>query len=155
MLKSKEIKEYKEVLFKKQQGKCLLCLLDLDEDIQKNHLDHSHDLKGINAGKCRGLLCNLCNVLEGIIRHKFLRSGLASKGVDMHDWIRRCVTYTEQDHSENRIHPMYLNDLVKQFSRMNKPEQKELLAELGYFEDGTKAFLVKTYRKLLRKKLTE
>ena len=84
-----------------------------------------------------------------------MRSGLASKGVDMHEWLIRCVEYTQVDYSDNRIHPKYLTDKVKQFSRLNKPEQQFELALLGYKEDGTKAELIKVYRKLLRTALTK
>ena len=38
MLKTKEIKEFKEELFNAQNGICSLCRLELDSDIQKKSL---------------------------------------------------------------------------------------------------------------------
>ena len=156
MLVGKELKEYKVELYKIQNGICKLCKTNLDSDIQKNHLDHDHALEGINAGKVRGLLCHNCNVLEGIVRHKFNRSGLVRKGVHYESWLSSLMEYITSDNSDSRIHPGYLKDMVKKFSNLNKEEQQKILIEeFNITIDGTKQFLTKEYRKLLKSKLTK
>lgn len=145
--------EEKEKLYWKQNCKCSLCGLDLDQNIQKNHLDHDHSLKGQNAGKVRGLLCVYCNVLEGEVLHKFSSSGLKSKGIDHIEWLKSLIDYYEQDLSENNIHPKYVPDKIKKFKSLNKPEMLIELESIGSIvpEKSTKADLIELYRKDFRK----
>jgi hypothetical protein len=49
-------------LFKGQQGKCAICLEDIDES-GSTHVDHCH-----KTGKIRGLLCSGCNTGIGMLR---------------------------------------------------------------------------------------
>lgn len=116
----------KERLFVLQNGKCPLCGRDLNPDILSNHLDHDHALTGPNAGKVRSLLCVYCNSLEGQIKHKFDSSGLKSKGIEITDWLDSLSKYYKTDISSNNIHPNFVNDLTKMFSRLNISEMDEL-----------------------------
>lgn len=151
MLKNKDVNAYKEELYEIQNGKCVLCKNDLDKDIYKNHLDHDHALHGTNAGRCRGLLCILCNPLEGIIKHKFERSGLVSRGVNYVEWLENMLDYIKKDSSGNKIHPNFIGDKVKEFSRKDKNSMINELQDLGLVGImGTKAELVKTYRRTIR-----
>lgn len=155
LLTPKHLKLEKIERFNQQQGKCKLCNRDLDPDIQRNHLDHDHSLEGPEAGKVRGLLCSFCNVLEGQIKHKFNSSGLNSRNVCIKSWFANYIDYLNQDISKNNLHPQYVPDKVKKFSRMNKDEMLEELAAIGVvIEDkATKQNLVELYRKELRKYL--
>lgn len=138
--------------YNSQGGLCCICKRELNSDITSNHLDHDHDLDGLNAGRIRGLLCNLCNSLEGQVKHKFDRSGLKSKDIDMFVWVQSLVDYWNLDNSNAYIHPKYIPDKVKQFNRLSKDEMIAELHKIGLVYDikDTKADLVKKYRKQLR-----
>lgn len=149
----KEMVAEKERLYWKQNCKCPLCGLDLNSNIQSNHIDHDHNLDGHNAGKVRGLLCILCNPTEGEIMHKLKSSGLIAKDVDPIKWLKSLIQYYESDLSENNIHPNYIVDKIKKFKLFNKPEMIEQLEEIGTSipEKATKADLIELYRKDFRK----
>ena len=155
LLTGKLYKEEKEKLYQAQNGLCPCCKRPLDEDIQKNHLDHDHALEGDNAGKVRGLLCNLCNAAEGQMKHKFNRSGLKGREVDYLEWRESLLTYLKNDYTKNNIHPNFIGDKSKEFSRLGKPE---MIAEMNaygftYSEDDSKPKLVASFKKQLRKSL--
>lgn len=154
LLSGKSFKQEKEKMYKAQKGLCCICKLELDKDVQKNHLDHDHSLSGPEAGKVRGLLCALCNAAEGQMKHKFNRSGLKSK-VEYITWMENLLFYLKQDSSENPIHPQYIIDKSKEFSRMSKEEMIEEMTINGfeYLETDTKTELTKRYKKALRKSL--
>ncbi|ANM46501.1 endonuclease VII [Morganella phage vB_MmoM_MP1] len=154
LLTGKLYKEEKESMFKAQQGLCLICGLELDKDVQKNHLDHDHALDGDKAGKVRGLLCNLCNGTEGQMKHKFNRSGLKSK-IDYIEWMENLLSYLKSDYTQNNIHPQYVVDKSKEFSRLSKDDMISIMQceNFEYNETDTKTDLVKKYKKYLRKSL--
>lgn len=155
LLTAKTFKDEKFKLYHAQNGECRICKRPLNEDIYSNHLDHDHALDGPRAGKVRGLLCNLCNGAEGQIKHKFERSGLKGKNVDMIEWLESLIEYHKADVSENPIHPNFVPDKVKWFSRLNKTEMINELIDQSITHTNTmgKAALVKVYRTGLRKKL--
>lgn len=151
LLSGKLFKEEKEKLFKAQSGLCCICGLPLDQDIQKNHLDHDHALTGKNAGKVRGLLCCLCNAFEGQVKHKFNRSGLKTK-IEYITCLENLLDYLKQDSSKNNIHPQFVIDKSKDFSRKSKEDMVLEMESLGfeYSETDTKTELSKKYKKQLR-----
>ncbi|MGL6228552.1 MAG: endonuclease domain-containing protein [Culicoidibacterales bacterium] len=155
LLTAKTVKIEKERLYKEQYGICLICQKNLNTDIQKNHLDHDHALEGSNAGRVRGLLCGLCNTTEGMIKHKFNRSGLVAKENELVEWLENLLVYYKRDSSYNSIHPNYPTDMAKKFSRMSKPEMIAALKELSveFDESVTKEVLVKLYKKHFRNSL--
>lgn len=155
LLNKKSYDELKVKLYNDQNGICPICGRPLDMNIAKNHLDHDHALEGSNAGRVRGLLCNLCNVYEGRTLHQFKRSGLANQGVDYLCALRALVRYLEADNSESDLHPQYPADLKKRFKRMSRPEMIEELNRLGFAYDlnGTKEALIKSYSKQITKSL--
>ncbi|MGL5580951.1 MAG: endonuclease domain-containing protein, partial [Cetobacterium sp.] len=146
-------KEVKQNMFTSQDGKCILCGRELDKDVMKNHLDHDHALTGPNAGRVRGLLCCLCNGTEGIVKHKFNRSGLAGRGVDYIMWLENLVTYLKKDYGANDYHPQYIPDTIKQFGRQSLGDMRIEMESRGYsFEPSdTKSELVKKFGKQFRK----
>ena len=119
----------KERLYHEQNGLCPSCGRELNEDIVSNHLDHDHTLEGPNAGKVRALLCNYCNSLEGQIKHKFDTSGLKTKGVDIADWLETLAESYRKDLSEHHIHPQFVNDLSKLFSRLDGQGMDDMAAK--------------------------
>lgn len=155
LLIGKQFKAEKERLYHLQEGRCLLCERELNEDIFSNHLDHDHELVGEEAGRVRGLLCPLCNALEGQIKHKFGRSGLLSKDVDISEWLLNLSKYYQADTTQNNIHPQYVNDKAKWFTRLDKPDMLAELSRIGITpeEKATKAQLSTLYKKELKKYL--
>lgn len=151
-LTAKTLNEEKLRRFNEQNGKCLLCKQDLDKNYKKNHLDHDHALDGNNAGRCRGLLCIYCNPLEGTIKHKFERSGLKDRA-DYITWLETLLNYLKQDYSEQNIHPQFILDTAKKFSRLSLEEMRSEMKSKGFeFEQSDKkATLVKKYRANFRK----
>jgi hypothetical protein len=59
-LKVKDIPVLRDRLIKEQDGKCLLCAIDLNTVVAC--LDHDHE-----TGLIRGVLCQNCNGIEGKI----------------------------------------------------------------------------------------
>lgn len=155
LLTGKLYKEQKEQMYKDQQGLCLVCKQHLNTDVQSNHLDHSHDLEGSQAGRVRGLLCNLCNAWEGRSRHQFVRSGLKGRGNDYLECLKNLVAYLENDCSGNPIHPTFVTDKTKEFSRLGKEEMiAEMLSHgMTYNESATKKQMTDSFKKQLRKSL--
>lgn len=146
-------KELKQRLFEEQDGCCLLCGCELNPDVMKNHLDHDHALDGNNAGRVRGLLCILCNPLDGIVLQKFNRSGLVSKKIEYIKWLENYIEYLKKDYSENDFHPNFIPDTIKRFKRLSLPEMRDELTVRGYvYQDkDTKSELVKIFGKQFRK----
>lgn len=146
--------EYKQMLYERQNGICLLCKLKLN-DVKSSHLDHDHALTGPNAGFCRGLLCPSCNVLEGTLLHKFNRSGLKSK-TTFTAYLNNLLSYYANPLHE-KIHPNFIRDKVKAVSRMNNDliiaEIEKLTFNLP--ADKSKKSLISFYRKALKKSLED
>ena len=155
LLTGKLYKEEKQKFYDAQNGKCLICQRELNPDVQANHLDHDHELNGPKAGKVRGLLCNLCNAAEGQMKHKFNRSGLKGQGVDYLEWLENLLTYLKSDYTQNNIHPNFVGDKSKEFSRLGKEEMMTEMLQRGfeYNESDTKTQLIASFKKQLRKSL--
>lgn len=149
ILNNKTYNEEKKRLFVLQSGVCPICKRKLDDDILKNHLDHDHDLTGVNAGRVRGLLCVLCNGSEGRTRHEFMRSGLASRDIGYIFYLENLIAYLKQDFTKNNIHPEFVRDLKKRFKRFDKPTMcNELdILNIPYSDSDTKEKLIKLYNK--------
>ena len=153
LLIGKQLIEEKHRLYIVQNGICPLCKRNLNDDVVSNHLDHDHALVGDNSGRVRSLLCCYCNALEGQIKHKFNSSGLNSRGVDIQEWIHSLSEYYSADITKNRIHPAYIGDKTKWFSRLNKDEMIDELNKINADVPvkSNKSNLVDLYRKALRK----
>ncbi|QPI13768.1 packaging and recombination endonuclease VII [Serratia phage 4S] len=155
LLIGKLYKEEKQKLFDLQKGICPICGRELTGDVQQHHLDHDHALDGPQAGKVRGLLCNLCNGTEGIMKHKFNRSGLAGRGVDYIEWMQALLDYLKKDYSDNNIHPQLVKDKTKQFTRLSKDDMIAEMTKLGYEVKSweTKEQIAKSFQKQFKKSL--
>ncbi|AWD90503.1 endonuclease VII [Erwinia phage Cronus] len=155
LLTGKLYQQEKQKFYDDQNGICPVCGRPLNEDVQSNHLDHDHDLNGDKAGKVRGLLCNLCNAAEGQMKHKFSRSGLKGRDVDYLEWLENLLKYLKTDYSDNNIHPQFVADRSKAFSRLGREDMiKEMLSKGFTFNEGdSKVSLANSYKKQLRKSL--
>jgi len=96
-LKSSDIKTLRESLLKEQDNICPLCgeFIPPEEAV----LDHNHE-----TGHIRQVLHARCNSYEGMILHKFKRSGV-HKLTDIITFLLNLVKYWEQDYSNNLLHP--------------------------------------------------
>lgn len=148
LLKTTLLKDYKQELFQLQNGQCALTGINLT-DYSSSHLDHDHILDGPKAGRCRGLLHPLVNVLEGRILHQFNRSGLKGK-IDYIEFLKHLTNYLQQDYTGNPIHPKFITDSAKRFSRLTVKEMKSELDKLGLDSSGTRVQLTKKYKLYLR-----
>ncbi|WP_039660908.1 endonuclease domain-containing protein [Pantoea sp. MBLJ3] len=148
LLKTTLLKDYKQELFQLQSGRCALTGLSLT-DFNSSHLDHDHELDGNKAGRCRGLLHPLVNVLEGRIKHQFNRSGLKGE-INYIEFLKYLTNYLQQDYTENPIHPRFITDSAQRFSRLTVKEMKSQLLDFGLDCSGTRAVLIKKYKKYLR-----
>ncbi|AUR85879.1 hypothetical protein NVP1081O_144 [Vibrio phage 1.081.O._10N.286.52.C2] len=143
-LKQSDLVETRNDLIMGQLDRCVLCNCKLSEETSTPHTDHDH-----NTGHIRGVLCRGCNTYEGVVIHKFGRSGLKGRGINYVQWLRNLVDYLEADYSDNDFHPQHPKDQTKIFARLKLQEQKDHLTSLGikYPEKCKKADLEKLYRK--------
>ena len=74
ILKTSEIKWLREKTLKEQNGICPLCLNKVVSPV----LDHSHRRDGGDS-LCRGVICNKCNILLGIIERGKVRYAIPDK----------------------------------------------------------------------------
>ena len=147
-LTSKTAAAYKAQQIVQQNNCCKLCGQPLDlADPLSVHLDHDHI-----TGHCRGVLHRACNTFEGMVLHKFSRSGLKSEH-EYIQWLKMLIEYLETDASMNPLHPNHVGDSVKRFKSKSKSEQEDVLNSLGVAvpEKSTKSDLTKLYRKHLVK----
>lgn len=157
LLIGKMYQEEKQKLYDLQNGMCCICQRELSRDVQQNHLDHDHALTGPQAGRVRGLLCNLCNGLEGVMKHKFNRSGLVARDIDYITWMKDLIKYLETDNSQQAIHPQLVKDQTKRFTRLSKDDMILEMSEHG-FEVKTwesKAQIAKSFQKQYKAKLKD
>lgn len=143
-LKQSELNEVRNEMIMSQLDRCVLCGTKLSDEKSTPHMDHDH-----NTGHMRAVLCRSCNVYEGVVIHKFTRSGLKGRGMDYIQWLKNLVEYLEKDYSDNDYHPQHPKDQTSIFSRLTIKEQKEHLTKLdiAFLEKAKKADLVKIYRK--------
>ena len=104
-LKFSEIKEIRDKILKEQNGICPICKTKIKEG--EAVLDHKHKTKnekiGENgAGLIRGVLCQRCNSVEGMLFRKFQRMGIYLK--DFPQFLRNLADYLERE-KYPYIHP--------------------------------------------------
>lgn len=103
MLKTSEIKTYREAALKRQKGICPLCGLDIL--VEEATLDHCHV-----TGHVRKVLHRSCNSAEGKILHW---AGARSRGDDPKLFLRNLLKYWEGKYSTHPIHPRHLKPKPK------------------------------------------
>ena len=83
-LKTKEIKAFRELLLKEQEGRCVLCRIKIHDG---GCLDHCHV-----TGYVRGVLCRNCNGIEGKI---FNLARRAKRQLTETKWLLTLVNYLD------------------------------------------------------------
>lgn len=132
-----KLKAYREQELQAQNYICPLCLGVIPKE--KAHLDHCH-----TTGKVRRVLHAECNMFEGMLLHKFKRSGIK---VPLHEWLARLKEYHEQDYSDQPEHPTHRAQETRQFKQLKKQEMQQVLRDLKIEPIGTKADLIKLFNR--------
>lgn len=134
-LKTKDIKPTRDKILAAQGGVCLIC----GEVPDKPCLDHNHD-----TGFVRGVLCNKCNLYEGIILRGWKQSGIKT---NRNDWLIQFANYLESPET-SLIHPKNKTKKNKRFKASTKPLMVKELERLGIIfpETATRADLYKIYK---------
>jgi hypothetical protein len=137
-LKSKEIKEIRDMLAKKTNYICPISHLDIsngDACLDHAHQASEHPLSETVEGQVRGTIHKYANSLEGQMRSKFRRSGLASV-ISFEEFLLNLYNYL-MEFREPMIHPMSApksqklmkssyNHLVREINECNKYLQKPI-----------------------------
>jgi len=97
-LKSTQVKFIRDAILEKQNGICPLC----NNEVKMPTLDHSHSKKHNGDGLIRGVLCNNCNRMIGVIENKAVMNGISFS--DLPNFLRSCADYAEKMHYP-MIHP--------------------------------------------------
>ncbi len=106
-LKHSDIKQIRELLAEKTEFICPisgLSLLDGSAALDHSHQDSDHPASETIEGQVRGTIHKYANSLEGQMRSKFRRSGLA-KVISFEEFLLNLYTYL-MDFREPMIHPM-------------------------------------------------
>ena len=95
-LNHKDIKGVRLQLLTEQENICPLCntLIALEDAV----LDHDHE-----TGLVRGVLHSTCNSYEGMVKHKFVRSGV-HKNTDIVTYLKNLIVYLQKEQYP-LIHP--------------------------------------------------
>jgi hypothetical protein len=119
-LDRKQLKNYREFLLKEQSNICPLCeeFISLEDAV----LDHDHE-----SGKIRQVLHRQCNSYEGILLHKFKRSGV-HKLTDIITYIKNLLDYWDNEYID-LIHPSEKptepNISKREFNKLSKYYSKK------------------------------
>lgn len=93
-----QVKFIRDSLLEKQNGKCPLC----SRDVVMPTLDHYHSKRHYGSGLVRGVLCNTCNRITGVIENNLVRNSIDFS--DAPDFLRQLADYL-LNKRENYIHP--------------------------------------------------
>ena len=93
-----QVKFIRDSLLAKQKGKCPIC----NRDVEMPTLDHYHSRKHYGSGLVRGVLCNTCNRIAGVIENNLARNNIDYS--DAPDVLRALGDYI-QNKREIYIHP--------------------------------------------------
>ena len=114
-LKANQVKFVRDALIEKQQGICPIC----GKDIKLPTLDHFHSKRHNGDGKVRGVLCNTCNRMIGVIENNAIKNNISFS--DLPSFLRLCADYASKDHYPY-IHPTE----VKRKPRVSKRNYNQL-----------------------------
>lgn len=144
-LEPKDVRETRERLLEEQEGFCTLCETYIQ--LGDAHLDHSHQ-----TGRIRGVLCSSCNKTEGILRSKFIRSGIHKK-IKFETYLKNLAEYLTKEH-----HKIYHPSNRPGSKKLMKSSYNKLIREINkanvyYKSKGKKVIKIPQYPK--SKKLTK
>jgi hypothetical protein len=97
-LKANQVKFVRDGLLEKQSGVCPICA----RSVKLPALDHFHTKRHNGDGKIRGVLCNTCNRMIGVIENNAIKNGINFS--DLPWFLRLCADYASKDHYP-LIHP--------------------------------------------------
>jgi hypothetical protein len=97
-LKANQVKFVRDGLLEKQSGVCPICARSVKLPV----LDHFHTKRHNGDGKIRGVLCNTCNRMIGVIENNAIKNGINFS--DLPSFLKRCADYASKDHYP-LIHP--------------------------------------------------
>lgn len=97
-LLSSQVKFIRDCLLEKQNCKCPLC----DRVVELPTLDHYHGRKQYGSGLIRGVICNTCNRMVGVIENNFIRNSIDYS--DAPQFLARLIPYL-RDSREHYLHP--------------------------------------------------
>jgi len=105
-MSQKEIKDLRELLLKRNKGRCPI--LDIPLHPTDACLDHAHESSECSEtaeGQIRGTIHKFANSLEGQMRSKYRRSGIA-KYISFEDFLFNLYTYLMESR-ELYLHPSH------------------------------------------------
>lgn len=144
----KDVKEVREELFKRQNGKCALTGIDITT--KESVLDHDHSTQYV-----RSVLHRQSNAVLGKIENLYNRYlGWWFKGT-LSDFLRLTADYLDSIHLQEFVHPAWIKKVQTEFNKLKAIEQISLLKlmqpDTGYIHSPGQSNT--TTRKLLFKKI--
>jgi len=135
-LKGKDIKEIRELLWEKND--CVCPILGIEVDKTDLNLDHAHQDSEISetvSGQIRGSIHKFANTLEGQMRSKYRRSGIASY-ITFEEFLYNLWNYL-MTNREPFLHPQHqprakkimkssYNELVREIKSCNTQLKKPI-----------------------------
>lgn len=118
-LKNTEIAPARDILLKKQDKVCPLCLGKMGASSKQPVLDHDH-----NTGYIRDVLCRNCNGMEGKIFNLARRAKNKSTETE---WISRLLEYWKRHATPKHggiLHPTHKTEAEKRLARNKKARAK-------------------------------
>lgn len=97
-LLSSQVKFIRDCLLEKQRGKCPLC----GRAVEMPTLDHYHGKKQFGSGLVRGVICNTCNRMTGVVENNLIRNGIDYSDAPQ---FLRCLSDYLENKRERYIHP--------------------------------------------------
>lgn len=116
-LNHSDVKDVRLQLLEEQQSICPLCGTKIE--VCDAVLDHDHD-----TGLIRGVLHNICNAIEGVLKHKFRRGG-GAKYTEYQTFLDNLVVYLKKAQ-----HPMIHPSEKPKEPKLMKSSYNELLRVL-------------------------
>ena len=113
-LKPKEVPDIRKRLLKAQNNICPLCGCTIRPD--QAVLDHDHE-----TGRVRAVLHRQCNQVEGRVLSWTSRTGQSTTA---YQFLKRMLSYWEQDYEQNPLHPTYKSDIEQEITRLKRKERK-------------------------------
>ena len=114
-LKTKELAEFRRLLLEKQNGRCKICRVKIENS---GCLDHCHV-----SGNIRAVLCNNCNGIEGKI---FNLARRAKRDATPLWWIEQLVRYWSEtiENPSGVYHPLHKTADEKRLLRNKRARVK-------------------------------
>ena len=113
-LKTKDLKELRELMLRQQHGICPICKKHVP--LSAAVLDHDHD-----TGHIRAVLHRQCNQVEGRVRSWCTRTGT---GVRFEDILKGILEHIQKDHTMNPLHPSHMTEQEREIKRLRKHQKR-------------------------------